>query len=50
MEGGLLLPWSSALPSLQVTLLDFGASRDFRKEFTDHYIEASPKFLPRPAG
>ncbi|XP_058051624.1 atypical kinase COQ8B, mitochondrial [Ahaetulla prasina] len=23
----------------KVTLLDFGASRDFRKEFTDHYIE-----------
>ncbi|XP_070621020.1 atypical kinase COQ8B, mitochondrial isoform X2 [Erythrolamprus reginae] len=23
----------------KVTLLDFGASRDFRKDFTDHYIE-----------
>lgn len=26
----------------QVTLLDFGASREFGTEFTDHYIEVSP--------
>uniref|UniRef100_A0A8C9D2E9 Coenzyme Q8B n=1 Tax=Panthera leo TaxID=9689 RepID=A0A8C9D2E9_PANLE len=28
--------------SHQVTLLDFGASREFGTEFTDHYIEVSP--------
>lgn len=30
------------LPLSQVTLLDFGASREFGTEFTDHYIEVSP--------
>lgn len=25
-----------------MTLLDFGASREFGTEFTDHYIEVSP--------
>lgn len=30
------------IPHFQVTLLDFGASREFGTEFTDHYIEVSP--------
>lgn len=30
----------------QVTLLDFGASRGFSKEFTDNYIEVRAAFLP----
>ena len=30
-----------AVPHSQVTLLDFGASREFGTEFTDHYIEVS---------
>lgn len=29
------------IPQSQVTLLDFGASREFGTEFTDHYIEVS---------
>ena len=33
------------IPQSQVTLLDFGASREFGTEFTDHYIEVS---APQP--
>ena len=35
------------IPQYQVTLLDFGASREFGTEFTDHYIEVS---APQPWG
>lgn len=35
------------IPQSQVTLLDFGASREFGTEFTDHYIEVS---APQPWG
>ena len=38
--------WTPSIPFTishsQVTLLDFGASREFGTEFTDHYIEVSP--------
>lgn len=36
------------IPCFQVTLLDFGASREFETEFTDHYIEVSLPQTPEP--
>lgn len=39
--GMLTAPHLPVLRCSQVTLLDFGASRAFGTEFTDHYIEVS---------